>query len=108
MGFFGITGYLGDSLSYARLLALSLATGGIAIAINIMTDMITGIPVLGAVLAFIYFVVGHLFNTALNTLGAFVHSLRLHYVEFFSKFYEGGGNKFKPFKVDRKYTIRRL
>lgn len=106
MGFFGITGYLGDSLSYARLLALSLATGGIAIAINIMTDMITGIPVVGFLFAAGYFIVGHIFNTALNTLGAFVHSLRLHYVEFFSKFYEGGGNKFRPFKVDRKYTRR--
>ena len=106
MGFFGITGYLGDSLSYARLLALSLATGGIAMAINIMTDMMVGIPVAGFFLAVICFIVGHLFNITLNTLGAFVHSLRLHYVEFFSKFYEGGGNKFKPFKVDRKYTRR--
>lgn len=104
LGFFGITGWLGDSLSYARLLALALATGGIAIAVNILVKMVSGIPIIGIALAIVVFLFGHIFNIALNALGAFIHSLRLHYVEFFGKFYEGGGNKFKPFKVERTYT----
>ena len=104
LGFFGITGWLGDSLSYARLLALCLATGGIAIAVNIMTGMTSEIKVIGPLIAVVIFVVGHIFNIALNTLGAFIHSMRLHYVEFFGRFYEGGGSKFKPFKVERIYT----
>jgi V/A-type H+-transporting ATPase subunit I len=104
LGFFGITGWFGDSLSYARLLALGLATGGIAIAVNILVGMTGGIKIVGPLIALIIFLVGHIFNIALNTLGAFIHSLRLHYVEFFGRFYEGGGNKFKPFKVERRYT----
>ncbi len=104
LGFFGITGWVGDSLSYTRLLALGLATGGIAIAVNIMVDMVSEIKIVGPLIATVIFVVGHIFNIVLNTMGAFIHSLRLHYVEFFGRFYEGGGNKFRPFKVDRTYT----
>jgi V/A-type H+-transporting ATPase subunit I len=104
LGFFGVTGWLGDSLSYARLLAMGLATGGIAIAINILVDMTGGIKFIGPIIATVIFIGGHVFNIALNTLGAFIHSLRLHYVEFFGRFYEGGGEKFKPFKVERVYT----
>jgi V/A-type H+-transporting ATPase subunit I len=104
LGFFGLTGWLGDSLSYTRLLALGLATGGIAMAVNILVGLTEGIKVIGPFIAVIIFVVGHIFNITINTLGAFIHSLRLHYVEFFGRFYEGGGDKFKPFKVERTYT----
>ena len=104
LGFFGMTGWLGDSLSYVRLMALCLATGGIAIAVNIMAGLTSGIKFIGPLIAVVIFVVGHIFNVGINTLGAFIHSLRLHYVEFFGRFYEGGGNKFRPFKVERTYT----
>ncbi len=78
-------------------------------AVNILVGMVGGISVLGInigiLLGIVMFLVGHLFNVALNTLGAFIHSLRLHYVEFFGKFYEGGGEKFKPFRTKRIHTI---
>jgi len=102
--FFDITGYLGDVLSYARLLALGLATCGIAMTVNILASMVGGTPYIGAVLAALVFVIGHIFNWGMNGLGAFVHGIRLHYVEFFNKFYEGGGAEYRPFYVKRELT----
>jgi len=157
--FFDLTGFIGNWLSYARLLALALATAGIAMTVNIIAQMgpkvysridlplslmiiIAGIglavfglkkkkgikswimkiigifllliglsvvikmPVLFAVIVGgTIFIVGHTLNLGIQALGSFVHSLRLQYVEFFGQFYSGGGNKFKPFKTDRKYTV---
>jgi len=105
MGLMEITGFLGDTLSYARLLALCLATGGIAMTVNLLTGMVIGVKYIGIVLAIGVFLVGHLFNFAMNGLGSFIHTMRLHYVEFFGKFYSGGGEKFVPFKVERKVTF---
>jgi V/A-type H+-transporting ATPase subunit I len=59
------------------------------------------------VAAFLVVVAGHLFNTAINILGAFVHPARLQYLEFFGKFYTGGGRAFAPFRVTRKYSVVR-
>lgn len=98
-----ITGWLSDTLSYSRLLALGLATGVIAQVINQMGSMFGG-GVIGAILFIIIFIGGHVFNLAINVLGAYVHTCRLQYVEFFGKFYEGGGKKFDPFLAETKYV----
>ncbi|KEH97856.1 V-type ATP synthase subunit I [Clostridium massiliodielmoense] len=100
-GLYGITGYIGDIVSYSRLLALGLATGFIANAFNLMINLIPA-PVKYFV-GPIIFIVGHLFNLGVNALGAYVHSSRLQYLEFFNKFYEGGGKKFTPFKSVSKF-----
>ena len=97
------TSWLSDLLSYSRLLALGLATGVIAQVINTMAAM-TGKSVLGVVLFIAIFIFGHTFNMAINLLGAYVHTNRLQFVEFFGKFYEGGGREFKPFKANTKYV----
>ena len=105
IGFFGITGYVGDWLSYARLLALGLATGGMALAFNVVSELMGKmIPFIGIVIMIILLIFAHLVNLGLQALGAGIHSLRLQYVEFFNRFYEGGGHEFSPFKMKRKYT----
>ncbi|MFQ7310963.1 MAG: V-type ATP synthase subunit I [Sellimonas sp.] len=100
---YNITGWLSDVLSYSRLLALGLATGVIASVVNQMGSM-AGKGVFGAIVFIIVFIIGHIFNIAINLLGAYVHTNRLQYVEFFGKFYEGGGRAFNPFKANTKYV----
>lgn len=99
---YGISGYLSDVLSYSRLLALGLATGVIGSVINKMAAMTAG-GFLGPVIFTIIVIVGHALNIGINALGAYVHTNRLQYVEFFGKFYEGGGTLFKPFGMHTKY-----
>ncbi len=99
---YNVTGYLGDVLSYSRLLALGLATGVIGSVINQMGSMAGG-GVIGAILFIVVFLFGHSLNLGINLLGAYVHCNRLQYVEFFGKFYEGGGRKFQPFAPHTKY-----
>ena len=99
---YGVTGYLSDILSYSRLLALGLATGVIAQVFNQMGSMFGG-GFLGVICFTLVFVIGHTLNMAINLLGAYVHTNRLQFVEFFGKFYEGGGEKFKPFSVHTNY-----
>ena len=89
-------------LSYSRLLALGLATGVICTVINKMASMTANGP-LGIVFFAIVVIFGHILNLGINALGAYVHTTRLQYVEFFGKFYEGGGRGFDPFKVNTKY-----
>lgn len=99
---YGITNYLSDILSYSRLLALGLATGVVAQVINTLGSLAGG-GVVGAILLTVALVFGTIFNLAINALGAFVHSCRLQYVEFFGKFYTGGGREFRPFERKTKY-----
>ena len=99
---YGVTGWLSDLLSYSRLLALGLATGVIANVINLMASMFGG-GIVGAVLFILIFILGHSLNIGINLLGAYVHTNRLQYVEFFSKFYDGGGRAFRPFVSNYKY-----
>jgi len=101
-GLYNITGYLSDVLSYSRLLALGLATSVIATVINQMGSMV-GNSVMGVVAFIVIFLLGHTMNIGINMLGAYVHTNRLQYVEFFGKFYTGGGQKFRPFAVNTKY-----
>jgi V/A-type H+-transporting ATPase subunit I len=95
-------GYISDILSYSRLLALGLATGSIASVINLMGSMPQN-PIVKGILLTVVFVVGHTLNMAINLLGAYVHTNRLQFVEFFSKFYEGGGIPIKILGVNTKY-----
>ncbi|NIQ37720.1 MAG: hypothetical protein GTN81_03920 [Proteobacteria bacterium] len=104
-GLYGITSYVGDVLSYLRLFALGLATGIIAMVVNLLADMLTGAPYIGWFFFIVIFVIGHTFNILINGLGAFVHTLRLQYVEFFPKFFEGGGRPYQPFQKEAKYTV---
>ncbi|MBU1005122.1 MAG: V-type ATP synthase subunit I [Nanoarchaeota archaeon] len=102
---FSFSGYIGDLFSYARLMALAISTAGIALSVNFMVLMAIGsIPIIGWPIGILIFIVGHLFNIAMNSLGAFIHSTRLHFLEFFTKFYDGGGRMYRPFKAERKNT----
>lgn len=99
---YNLTGWLSDVLSYSRLLALGLATGVIASVVNQMGSMV-GKGVFGTIVFILVFLVGHIFNIGINLLGAYVHTCRLQYVEFFGKFYESGGKAFEPFTKNTKY-----
>mgnify|MGYP006271335391 CR=1 FL=1 len=99
MGLMDITDLLGSWFSYARLLALSLATAGIALAVNIIAQKISSLPYIGLALATLILIAGHIFNYVINVIGCAINAARLHYVEFFSVFYEGGGDTFTPFKL---------
>lgn len=99
---YGITSYLSDVLSYSRLLALGLATGVVAQVINTLGALAGG-GIVGSIVLIVVFLFGTVFNIAINALGAFVHSCRLQYVEFFGKFYTGGGREFRPFGRKTKY-----
>ena len=100
---YGATGYLSDILSYSRLLALGLASAVIAQVMNTMGTL-GGRSVVGFILFVVVFVIGHVFNIAINILGTFVHTSRLQFIEFFSKFFDAGGRAFNPLYYKTKYV----
>ena len=84
------------------LMALGLTTGVLASVFNLLGAMF-GKSVMGAIMLILIFLLGHAVNLGINALGAYVHTIRLQYVELFSKFYEGGGRMFRPFAFRSKY-----
>lgn len=106
LGTYGVTSFVGDVLSYSRLLALGLTTMIAGMAFNILANLVgdlAGGGVIGAVLFWIIVIGGHVFNFLMCVLGSFVHSARLIFLEFFSRFYDGGAKPFEPygFKSDK-------
>jgi V/A-type H+-transporting ATPase subunit I len=99
----GVFSFLGDFLSYLRLMALGMTTGGIAMAINAICLKALPIPKVVGILVWIPMTL--MLGVFINTLGGYVHTLRLQYVEFFQKFYTGGGKPFKPFAKQFKHTL---
>ncbi len=98
-------GAIGDVLSYSRLLALGLATTAIGMVFNTMAFMLAdSVPVIGIIAMLVVMLIGAVFNLIISSLGAFVHTMRLQYVEFFAKFYEGGGRDFEPLKKEYKHV----
>lgn len=100
---YGISSYVGDFVSYSRLMALGLSSAFIGVAVNLITRMLIGAGIVGMVLSVFVFVGMHLFNVFLTMLSGYVHTARLTYVEFFGKFYEGGGVPFKSLIHPPKY-----
>lgn len=94
-------------LSYSRLFALGLATGVIAMAFNIVATTLGGMIAgwIGFIVMILVLLFGHILNIMLNLLGAYVHSSRLQFVEFFGLFLKGGGKVFNPMKKERRYLL---
>ncbi|MBU0687384.1 MAG: V-type ATP synthase subunit I [Candidatus Margulisbacteria bacterium] len=105
LSLYSTVGFVSDILSYSRLLAIGLGTTVIAMVVNIIALMTKdSAPIIGFLIMIVILIIGHAFNLAVSTLSAFIHSARLQYVEFFSKFLEGGGKEFKPFTKETQYV----
>lgn len=102
LGLYDVTSYMGDLLSYSRIMALAMSSAAVAVVMNTLAQMVGG-SVVGMIFAAIIFLVGHVFNLVLGLLSAYVHDSRLQYIEFYGKFYEGGGVDFKPLSIETKY-----
>lgn len=107
---YGGVNFFSDILSYSRLFGLGLSTAVIGMVVNeickVIINILTinGVSVLGVIVAIPIFAIGHVFNIAINTLGTYIHDARLQFIEFFGRFYEGGGHVFKPLGSNTKYN----
>lgn len=101
-GLMDVTNYVGDMISFTRLMALGVAGGSIASAFNLI---ISYLPIAARfTVGILLFVALHALNIFLSYLSAYVHGIRLQYLEYFGKFFTGGGRAFVPFKTDEKYV----
>ncbi|WP_291290862.1 V-type ATP synthase subunit I [Enterococcus sp.] len=99
---YGVTSYIGDFVSYSRLMALGISGGSIAAAFNLLVGYMP--PVARFSVGIILLVILQALNIFLSLLSAYVHAARLQYVEFFGKFFTGGGRAFDTFKPSEKYV----
>ncbi len=97
LGTYGCTGFIGDVLSYSRLLALGLTTTIVGMAFNIIAGLLGSVSIAGPILFILIFIIGHSMNFVVSILGAFVHPARLIFLEHFNRYYEGGAAGFQPF-----------
>ncbi len=102
-GLYDLVNLLSDVLSYARLFGLALASSAIALAFNTLGSLFFGIGFIGYVLGIIVLIPLHAFNLGLGLLSGYVHNARLQFIEFFNKFYDGGGRLFNPMGERTKY-----
>ena len=102
-GLYSLISFASDLLSYSRILALGLVASVIAQVINMLTSLGASGPV-GFIFMIVVMILGHGLNLAINLLGTFVHAARLQYIEFFGKFYEDGGESFKPALPAEEYS----
>ena len=103
LSLYDLTGFLSDVLSYSRLFALGLSGAVIGLVFNLLAGMMFG-NVITIPVGIILLAIGHVFNIALSVLGAYVHASRLQYIEFYGKFYDGGGSEFNPLGLQTKYV----
>ena len=114
-GIFDLTGILGDIMSYARLAGVGLATFYLASSFNTLAELFSGelfanlLPgvagvIIGSIIGIGILIFGHLINLVLGVITGFIHSLRLCFVEFLFKFYEGGGREYSPFKIKKRIS----
>ena len=104
LSLYGLTGYMSDVISYARLFGLGFTSTVLAAVLNDLMLRPAGTPIIGPVIAIVGLAFAHLFNIVINIIGAYVHSSRLQYIEFFGKFFESGGRRFVPFGFLAKYV----
>jgi V/A-type H+-transporting ATPase subunit I len=109
-GIFDLTGVLGDIMSYARLAGVGLATFYLASAFNMLAELFSSLlpgtvgAIIGGIIGIGILIFGHLINLVLGVITGFIHSLRLCFVEFLFKFYEGGGREYSPFKLKKRIS----
>ncbi len=105
LGVYAIVGIAADCISYSRLAALGMASLLVGSVMNDLAVMVGGNGGAWVIAGALVFVVGHTFNIVINLLSAFVHPARLQFVEFFGKFYEGGGRPYRPFSLRQQSVV---